>query len=126
MLNSLPIYFLSMFKIPKAVAKNIVKLQRRFFWGAKANRSLQIPTVNWATIELPKKLGGLGVDNILHKNLVLLFKWWWGFSECDNTLWKRILISIYNIKGLKASFQNFGDIRGGVWGQLVSNDSDTT
>lgn len=36
-LNNLPIYYMSMCKMPKAVAQKIVKLQRRFFWGGKAN-----------------------------------------------------------------------------------------
>ena len=31
-LNCLPVYYMSMFKIPKAIALKIVKLQRRFFW----------------------------------------------------------------------------------------------
>ena len=32
-LNSLPVYFMSLFKMPKKVAAKIVNLQRRFFWG---------------------------------------------------------------------------------------------
>ena len=32
-LNNLPIYYLSLFKIPKNVAKCIIQMQRRFFWG---------------------------------------------------------------------------------------------
>lgn len=36
-LNSLPIYFMSMFKMPKAVAHRIVKMQRKFFWGASSS-----------------------------------------------------------------------------------------
>ena len=31
-LNSLPVYYMSMFKMLKAIALKIVKLQRRFFW----------------------------------------------------------------------------------------------
>lgn len=97
-LNSLPIYFMSMFKMPKEVAQKIVKLQRKFFWGSSSNGDLMPPSVKWSSIELPKNMGGLGVGNILHKNLILLFKWWWRFSDCDDSFWKRILISIHNIK----------------------------
>lgn len=32
-LSSLPIYFLSIFKMPVSVAKVIEKIQRQFFWG---------------------------------------------------------------------------------------------
>lgn len=125
-LNSLPIYYLSMFKMSKSIANKIVKLQRRFVWGNSAHGHMQTPMVKWSSIELPKSLGGLGIGNILHKNLILLFKWWWRFSKSDNTIWKRILISIYNIKGFKASSYTFGEMRSGIWAQLLNNDSDTS
>lgn len=48
------------------------------------------------------------------------------FSECDTTLWKRILISIYNIKGLKASSYTLGAMKGGFWEKLLNDDSETT
>lgn len=90
-----------------------------------ANGDMPIPTVKWSSIELPKNLGGLGIGNILHKNLILLFKCWWRFSECDDSLWKRILISVHNIKGLKASSHTFQGIKIGMWAQLLCKD-DTT
>ena len=31
-LNSLPIYYMNMFKMPKAIVKKIISLQRNFFW----------------------------------------------------------------------------------------------
>ena len=74
-LNSLPVYFMSMFRMPKTVAARIVKLQRKFFWCGSHGNSKCCPTVKWSDIELPREIGGLGVGNILHKNLILLFKW---------------------------------------------------
>ena len=62
----------------------------------------------------------------MHKNLILLFKWWWRFSESDNTLWKRILMSVLDIKGLKASSETFKKAKEGTWLQLISNDADTS
>ena len=102
-LNSLPVYYMSMFKMSNSIALKIVKLQRKFFWGGSNGDKIGCPMVKWSRIELPKELEGLGVENIMHKNLILLFKWWWWFSESENTLWKRILKSVYEIKGLKAS-----------------------
>ena len=124
-LNSLPVYYLSMFKMPKSVALKIVRLQRRFFWGGSCRDKFGSPMVNWSHIQLPKELGGLGVGNILHKNLILLFKWWWRFSDSNDMLWKRILTSVYGIKGLKASSETFSRIKEGTWSQLMSNDPDT-
>ena len=73
-LNNLPVYFMSMFKTPQKVAIRIVKLQRRFFWGGINGDNRRCPMVAWQDIELPKEMGGLGVGNIMHKNLILLFK----------------------------------------------------
>ena len=125
-LNSLPVYYMSLFKMPKAIALKIVKLERRFFWGGTTGEKLGCPMVKWSDIELPKEMGGLGVGNIMHKNLILLFKWWWRFSESDNTLWKRILHSAHEISGTKASSETFSKMREGSWSYLLSNDSDTS
>lgn len=32
--NNLLIYYMSLFKLPNVVAKKIISLERRFFWGA--------------------------------------------------------------------------------------------
>ena len=56
----------------------------------------------------------------------MLFKWWWRFSERDNTLWKTILKSVYDIKGLKASSESFSKVREGTWSHLLSNEDDTS
>ena len=82
--------------------------------------------IKWSDIELSKELGGLGLGNIMHKNLILLFKWWSRFSEPENTLWTRILKSVYEIKGLKALSETFSKAREGKWSHLVSNDNDTS
>ena len=107
-LNCLPMYYMSMFKMPKTIAQKIVQIQRRFLWGgANESRGEKIGfcMIKWGHIELPKEFGGLGVGNMMHKNL--LFKWWWRFSESDDRLWKKILMSVHEINGLKASSETF-------------------
>lgn len=86
---------------------------------------MAIPSVKWASIELPKECGGLGVGNIMYKNIIMLFKWWWHYSQCEDTFRKRILMSIHNIKGLKASSVNFQSAKDGLWAQLLGNDDET-
>ena len=115
-----------MFKMPKATALKIVSLQRKFFWRGVTGEKLGSPRIKWSDIELPKELGGLGVGNIMHKNLILLFKWWWRFSESDNSLWKRILKSVHEIKGLKASTDTFHTVKDDTWAHLLSNDAKTS
>ena len=73
-LNSLPVYYTSMFKMPRSIVMKIVKMQRSFFWVGTNGEKKCYPMVKWSSIELPKDLGSLGVGNIMYKNLILLFK----------------------------------------------------
>lgn len=65
-LNSIPPYYLSLFKMPKKVAKQIIRLQRDFFWHG-ANNKKGVPLVKWDLIQKPKSLEGLGVDDLVLK-----------------------------------------------------------
>lgn len=59
-LNSLAPYFMSLFKVPKIIVKQIVKMQRDFFWTGSGNRR-GLPLIKWEIIQKPKKMGGLGL-----------------------------------------------------------------
>ena len=52
--------------------------------------------VKWGTIQLPKDLGRLEVGDILLKNVVMLYKWWWRFVNNEKPLWKKIVSSYVN------------------------------
>ena len=71
-LNSLPIYYLSNFKLPKRVAYEINRMQKRFLWnGKKEGRCCAL--VKWEVIQNSKSQGGLGVGDLMLKNAALLF-----------------------------------------------------
>ena len=73
-LSSLPIYFLSLFRIPKLVYARLEKIQRDFLWrGGNLERKLHL--VNWNTVCSEKKTGGLGVRSLSKLNQALLCKW---------------------------------------------------
>ncbi|XP_016172720.1 uncharacterized protein LOC107615123 [Arachis ipaensis] len=59
-LNSLPIYYLSLYKMPKTMADKIIALQRSFMWCKEDGNSF-IPLVKWELVQAPKKAGGLGL-----------------------------------------------------------------
>nr|XP_029144810.1 uncharacterized protein LOC114924424 [Arachis hypogaea] len=63
-LNSLPMYYLSLFKMPKAVAVKLISLQRGFLWR-KDDGSNGMALVKWEVVQAPKKLGGLGVGDAM-------------------------------------------------------------
>lgn len=65
-LNCLPLYYISLFKIPRKVVKRLVNLQRAFFSSGQEGKK-GIALVKWETIQKPKHLGGLGVDNLIIK-----------------------------------------------------------
>ena len=53
-LNSLPIYYMSLFSILKVMLKKIQSQQQRFFWGSyKGGRG--IPMVKWQVIQKQKE-----------------------------------------------------------------------
>jgi len=84
-LNCLPIYYLSLFKLPKKVANDIIRLQRKFLWGGNREGN-HMALVKWEVVQLRKEYGGLGVGDIVVKNAALLFKWWWRFANERNPL----------------------------------------
>lgn len=95
-LNSLLLYYMSIFKIPKCVVKKIIQMQRKFFWRGNGSGK-GLPLIKWSEIQKPKSHGGLGIDDLIIKNAGLLFKWWWQFSEDGNPLWKRAICSIHKL-----------------------------
>nr|XP_029151561.1 uncharacterized protein LOC114925942 [Arachis hypogaea] len=87
-LNSLLVYYLSLYKMPKGVQEKLISLQRRFLWSKEDGRK-GMALVNWELVQAPKKLSGLGVGNAMLRNTSLLFKWWWRFSKEKGPLWKK-------------------------------------
>jgi len=59
--------------MPKRVANEISKIQRRFLWSAKQG-GRYLALVRWEVVQKSKAKGGPGVDDLLLKNAALLFK----------------------------------------------------
>lgn len=94
--NSLPIYYMSLFKMPEGVAKTIEGIQARFLWGSY-DLKRKIHMVCWEKIKQSKDCGGLGVRGIKEMNEALLLKWWWRFGSEKQALWRRIICSKYGM-----------------------------
>lgn len=69
------IHYLSLFKIPAIVARKIISLERRFFWGNN-DEKIKLITMAWEAMDAPKTLGELGFGNIKIMSLGPLSKWW--------------------------------------------------
>ncbi|KAJ4785579.1 RNA-directed DNA polymerase (reverse transcriptase)-related family protein [Rhynchospora pubera] len=94
-ISSIPIYFLSVFLLPKWVLNSIDKLRRQFIWG----ESSAITPLNWTTVCLPKALGGFGLRNLQLQNITLLIRWWWRLYGIEDSIWAQIAGLIYKRAG---------------------------
>lgn len=70
---------MSLYPIPQGVINKITAIQPQFLWSGDMGKKA-LPLVRWDVIQLPRKMGGLSVGNLLLRNLALLFKWIWHFS----------------------------------------------
>lgn len=95
-LANLPIFYLSVFRIPVGVANVIEKLMRDIFWERYSDENLT-HLVAWEQVSKPKELRGLGIVNLRKKNEALLAKWWWRFPLETEALWHKIIIGKYGL-----------------------------
>jgi len=75
-LTVLPLYYMSLFKMPSSVCEEIRKIQRKFLWGWGVE-GRKIAWVQWEKLYQNKKEGGLGIQDIKVFNIALLGKWKW-------------------------------------------------
>eukprot|EP00253_Pinus_taeda_P010996 PITA_10996 len=93
-LQSMPLYLFSILAAPKWVLKAIKKLQRNFLWGSTGpNRKWAL--VNWEKACLPKNVGGIGLRDPEHSNLIMGAKIWWKWLSYPSTPWARIWTAKY-------------------------------
>ncbi|GJV52623.1 RNA-directed DNA polymerase, eukaryota [Tanacetum coccineum] len=93
-LGSTPIYYMSLFKVPKVVLNYLEGMRRNFFNGIQDGER-KIAWVKWSKVLAPKKHGGLGVSSFYALNRALLVKWMWRFLSKDNSLWVRVISTIH-------------------------------
>ena len=106
---SLPIYFLSLFWMPKLVCDRLEKIQRDFLWGG-GSLEKKSHLVKWGTMCTEKIKGGLGLRSLSKLNKALLNKWSWRFANERDSLWRLIISSKF---GVASGGWSTGDIRGG-------------
>ena len=102
-INAIPLFFLSFFKVPIGVSKEITKLQRNFLWGW-GTEGRKIAWTSWENICKTKEEGRLGIKSIYLFDKALLAKWIWRMGSTEKGLWKDILESKYELWSTTNSF----------------------
>ena len=96
-LASLPINYMSIFKLPGQVAEILEKMMRPFLWSVQEVGRVK-SLAAWEIIMKSKRNGGLGLGNLKKKNVALLGKWLWRFPLEQQSLWAKISKRKYGIQ----------------------------
>ncbi|GKA57981.1 RNA-directed DNA polymerase, eukaryota, reverse transcriptase zinc-binding domain protein [Tanacetum coccineum] len=97
-LGSMPIFHMSLFKVPSGVLNILESIRSHFFNGHDTN-SKKASWVKWKSVLAPKERGGLGVSSLYALNRGLLFKWIWRFYSQKSSLWSRVIKAIHGVDG---------------------------
>ncbi|XVF23444.1 hypothetical protein REPUB_Repub13aG0039200 [Reevesia pubescens] len=94
---SLPVFYVSLFKIPKGVKVVLDRILSRFLWGGGSSTNRKLHLVDWNSACTGKKLGRLGLVDINVKNRALLNKWLWRFGNENGSLWRKVIEAKYEV-----------------------------
>ena len=84
-IEAIPTYTMSCFKLPKGLIKDLEVLTRKFWWGYGGD-SRKVHWVNWKKLCKAKELGGMGFKEIEKFNDALLAKQVWRMINNPNSL----------------------------------------
>ncbi|RVW53642.1 putative ribonuclease H protein [Vitis vinifera] len=114
----MPIYQMSIFRMPKVVARRLEKVQRDFLWGG-GNMEGEIHLVKWEVVCTDKDKGGLGLRKLAMLNKALLGKWIWRYACDKDNLWKQVIKVKYGQEGLGWRLKKANEAVGvGVWKEI--------
>jgi hypothetical protein len=97
-IGSMPIYHMSIFKVPMKVVHRMESIRCHFFNGVDSDSKKSI-WVKWNNVLTSKEKGGLGVSSLYALNRALMFKCVWRFTTQKTSLWARVIIAIHGVDG---------------------------
>ncbi|GJY01731.1 RNA-directed DNA polymerase, eukaryota, reverse transcriptase zinc-binding domain protein [Tanacetum coccineum] len=97
-LGSIPVFHMSIFKVPSKVLHILESIRSHFFNGHDPG-SKKASWVKWNNILTDKKRGGLGVSSLFALNRGLMIKWVWKFLSQKDSLWTKVIVAIHGVGG---------------------------
>lgn len=94
-LSNLPVYYMSLFKMPGKISHQVEKLQRDFLWDGGVDKKDHL--VSWKEVCRPKSEGGLGIGRIKERNLAPMGKLLWHFPSEKDSLWHPTISQKYGL-----------------------------
>ncbi|GKE05388.1 RNA-directed DNA polymerase, eukaryota, reverse transcriptase zinc-binding domain protein [Tanacetum coccineum] len=97
-LGSIPIFHMSIYKVPVCILNSLESIRSHFFNGHDLN-SKKSSWVKWSNVLTPKEKGGLGVSSLYALNRSLMLKWVWRFISQKPSLWSNVIKAIHGDDG---------------------------
>jgi hypothetical protein len=97
--QSIPVYVMSVFKLPLGLCDELTKMIRRYWWGAE-NGKRKTHWISWDIMMRPKNYGGIGFRDMRLFNQALLARQAWRLLQFPDTLCAQILKAKYYPNGV--------------------------
>jgi hypothetical protein len=97
--QAIPVYVMSVFKLPFGLCDELTKLIRRYWWGAEKGKR-KTHWIGWDSMMRPKSQGGIGFRDMRLFNQALLARQAWRLIQFPNTLCAQLLKSKYYPNGV--------------------------
>jgi hypothetical protein len=97
--QAIPVYVMSVFKLPLGLCDELTRMIRRYWWGAE-NGKRKTHWIAWDIMLRPKDYGGVGFRDMRLFNQALLARQAWRLIQYPDTLCARILKAKYYPNGV--------------------------
>lgn len=94
-IDSVPLFWFSLYKMPSQIVNIIEQMRRNFFWGQFKDSEKKMHLLNWESICQLKSAGGQGLVPISLKNNLLLAKWVWRAYKERGCFWNNFFVQRY-------------------------------
>lgn len=116
-LQSIPSYAMSCFKLPISLCHRLEQICAKFWWKGQVER-LGLHWTKWNNLCKPKWAGGMGFRNLLGFNKALLAKKVWRIIHMPNSLMARVLKERY-YKNSDSMDAEMGSKPSNIWRSLM-------
>lgn len=107
-LSAIPTYWMSIFRLPNWVIKEIDRIRMDFLWIGPDIDKPKCQLVDWKSICRPRDLGGWGILDLKVFNSALLGKWWWKLTSYANWCGRPIVQYNYGVSNCNLHFRRQG------------------